>query len=101
MKRIKLFIVTGVMMLLSIMAVQATPLEISLQPDHANPDQPVMGDKMRFRSVITNTGIDPIEGLVGWISLVEVDPGREQPWIWKTGAPTRRLQAPLWLRVQN
>lgn len=79
MKRIKLFIATGAMLLLSIAAVQATPFEISLQPDPANPDQPVMGDKMRFHSVITNTGTDPIEGLVGWISLVEIDPAHEQP----------------------
>ena len=38
-----------------------------------------MGDQLRFRSVITNTGEHPIEGLVAWISLVEVDPGHEQP----------------------
>jgi len=55
------------------------PLKISLQADPSNPSHPVMGDKMHFHSIITNTGTTPIEGLVGWISLVEVDPGHEQP----------------------
>lgn len=57
----------------------ATPLEISLQSAPDNPAHPMMGDKMHFRSVISNTGTETIEGLVGWISLVEVDPGHEQP----------------------
>lgn len=56
-----------------------TPLDITLQADPSNPSRPVMGDNMRFHSIITNTGAAPIEGLVGWISLVEVDPGHEQP----------------------
>ncbi len=60
-------------------SVPRTPLNITLQADPSNPSQPVMGDKMRFHSIITNTGSAPIEGLVGWISLVEVDPGHEQP----------------------
>jgi len=55
------------------------PLNIALQADPSNPSQPMMGDKMRFHSTITNTGTAPIKGLVGWISLVEVDPGHEQP----------------------
>ena len=38
-----------------------------------------MGDHLRFWSKITNTGATPIEGLVAWISLVEIDPGHEQP----------------------
>ena len=38
-----------------------------------------MGDHLRFWSTITNTGEKPIEGLVAWISLVEIDPGNEQP----------------------
>jgi hypothetical protein len=38
-----------------------------------------MGDHLRFWSTITNTGSTPIEGLVAWISLVEIDPGNEQP----------------------
>jgi len=38
-----------------------------------------MGNHLRFSSTITNTGSAPIEGLVAWISLVEIDPGHEQP----------------------
>jgi hypothetical protein len=38
-----------------------------------------MGNHLRFWSTITNTGPTPIEGLVAWISLVEIDPGNEQP----------------------
>jgi hypothetical protein len=38
-----------------------------------------MGDHLRFWSTITNTGTTPVEGLVAWISLVEIDPGDEQP----------------------
>jgi len=60
-------------------SVQATSLTITLQSDPENPTEPVMGDKMHFHSVITNTGSVPIAGLVGWISLVEVDVGHEQP----------------------
>ncbi len=58
---------------------QAAPLDIALAPDVSNPTSPTMGDQMRFRSVIANSGERPVEGLVAWISLVEVDPGREQP----------------------
>lgn len=60
-------------------SLSGAPLGITLQADPSNPSRPVMGDKMRFHSTITNTGTIPIEGLVGWISLVEVDPGHEQP----------------------
>jgi len=38
-----------------------------------------MGDHLRFWSTITNRGAIPIKGLVAWISLVETDPGNEQP----------------------
>ena len=55
------------------------PLILDLRPDDNNPSAPVMGDHLRFWSTIINTGADPIEGLVAWISLVEIDPGNEQP----------------------
>lgn len=62
-----------------ISSAQAAPLDISLASGPKNPATPTMGDQMRFRSVIANLGERPVEGLVAWISLVEVDPGREQP----------------------
>ena len=58
---------------------QATPLSIRLATDPANPPRPTMGDQMCFNSVIANTGDGPVEGLVAWISLVEIDSGNEQP----------------------
>ncbi len=57
----------------------ASPLVITLAADQANPGDPTMGDRLRFHSVIANGGESPLEGLVAWISLVEVDLGREQP----------------------
>lgn len=79
MKPLKQILLATLLTLATMGVAQAAPLEITLTADSANPAQPVMGDKMRFHSVITNTGTDPIEGLVGWISLVEVDAGHEQP----------------------
>ena len=55
------------------------PVSLDLKPDGQNPASPVMGDHLRFWSTINNTGASPIEGLVAWISLVEIDPGNEQP----------------------
>lgn len=57
----------------------AADLSIDLQPDPANPANPTMGNWMHFTSVIHNNGTEPVEGLVAWISLVEVTPGHEQP----------------------
>ena len=59
--------------------VSAASIELQVQPDPTNPSHPTMGDWMHFNSVISNTGTKPIEGLVAWISLVEVTPGKEQP----------------------
>ncbi|WP_051328424.1 hypothetical protein [Desulfatirhabdium butyrativorans] len=55
------------------------PVSLDLQSDGKNPSSPVMGDHLQFWSTITNTGTSPIEGLVAWVSLVEIDPGNEQP----------------------
>ncbi|NOY82122.1 MAG: hypothetical protein GXP31_14085 [Kiritimatiellaeota bacterium] len=53
--------------------------DIRLSPAPTNPEQPMMGDRLRFHSVIRNTGPKPVEGLTTWINLLEVDPGNEQP----------------------
>jgi hypothetical protein len=63
----------------SITARAQTPLNLELRPDEQNTSMPTMGDHLRFWSTITNTGGEPIKGLVAWISLVEIDPGNEQP----------------------
>lgn len=55
------------------------PLTLDLRSDDKNPSIPVMGDHLRFWSTITNMGATPVEGMVAWISLVEIDAGNEQP----------------------
>ena len=54
-------------------------LSISLTPEQANPLSPQMGDWLKFHSVIENSGKQTAHGIVAWISLVQVDPGHEQP----------------------
>lgn len=55
------------------------PLEISLVPDPDNPLEPRMGDTLRFHTLIRNTEADPVTGVIAWLSLVQTDPGLEQP----------------------
>ena len=66
-------------LLIPVTASAQTPLVLDIQPDAQNSTTPTMGDHLRFWSTITNTDAKPIEGLVAWISLVEVDQGNEQP----------------------
>jgi len=66
-------------LLLGVSMAQAADLSIKLEPDQSNPVTPTMGDAMHFHSRIHNDSAHPVEGLVAWISLVEVTPGREQP----------------------
>lgn len=60
-------------------AMAAEPLDITLSADPSNPATPQMGDHMKFVSVIRNNSEAPAQGIVAWISLVQVDPGHEQP----------------------
>lgn len=57
----------------------ADPLAITLTSGPSNPTSPQMGDRLSFDTIITNPGGQPVHGLVAWISLVQVDPGHEQP----------------------
>lgn len=57
----------------------ADSLAISLAPDTANPPSPQMGDWLKFHSTIDNPSGSDAHGVVAWISLVQVDPGHEQP----------------------
>jgi hypothetical protein len=57
----------------------AAPLDITLVADTRNPLSPQMGDHMKFVSIIRNSGATPAQGVVAWISLIQVDPGHEQP----------------------
>jgi len=74
-----LLIPAGIALFTSVALAAPPPLTLGLRPDEHNPSAPVMGDHLRFWSTITNLSATPIEGLVAWISLVEVDPGNEQP----------------------
>jgi len=75
----KLQTLVATVFLLAAATVQAADVSVDLMPDGGNPANPTMGDWMHFHSVIRNNGDRPIEGLVAWISLVQVTPGREQP----------------------
>ena len=57
----------------------ADSLNISLVPDQANSPSPQMGDWLKLHSVVSNPGTQASHGIVAWISLVQVDPGHEQP----------------------
>jgi hypothetical protein len=72
-------VIASILLSASIAAAAQDPVSINLRSDEKNPASPVMGDHLQFWSTITNTGTSPIEGLVAWISLVEIDPGNEQP----------------------
>ena len=57
----------------------APGLQVELAPDPGNPASPQMGDRVLYRSVIRNAGTAPVQGVVAWLGLVQVDPGQEQP----------------------
>lgn len=68
-----LFLIVGI-------SVQANgPLALSLTAHPGNPSSPQMGDRLTFDTVISNTSGQPTHGVVAWISLVQMDPGYEQP----------------------
>lgn len=79
MKKIALWLGAWVLVLSAGAAWAVAPLEISLVAGKTNPPSPQMGDHMKFVSAIRNSGATPAQGLVAWISLVQVDPGHEQP----------------------
>jgi hypothetical protein len=54
-------------------------IDIAVKPGPQNPASPRMGDQLIFESIITNHASQPVKGLVSWMSLVELTPGREQP----------------------
>ncbi|MGL5445915.1 MAG: hypothetical protein ACRDBL_01235 [Rhabdaerophilum sp.] len=58
---------------------EPSALSIAIAPSAANAASPQMGDRLAFETVIRNTGDQSIDGLIAWISLVQIDPGKEQP----------------------
>lgn len=80
--KIRKYVLTAIVSTILFTAVSVSaqsPVSLDLQPDGNNPASPVMGDHLQFWSTITNTGTSAMDGLVAWISLVEIDPGNEQP----------------------
>jgi len=72
-----LIILTSLGVLLS--AGMAKALTIDLQASRHNPALPQMGDRLSYHTVIRNDGPQTLDGLIVWISLVQVDKGKEQP----------------------
>ncbi len=60
-------------------AASAESLSVDLRPNGGNPAAPQMGDNLSFHTAIRNDGTTPVDGLIAWISLVQIDKGREQP----------------------
>lgn len=77
MKLAALLLATGVTF--SASSASAGTLSVDLQPGGGNPASPQMGDNLSFHTVIRNDGNTPLNGLIAWISLVQIDKGKEQP----------------------
>jgi hypothetical protein len=60
-------------------AASAGSISVDLQPGARNPTSPEMGDNLSFHTAIRNDGNTPVDGLIAWISLVQIDRGKEQP----------------------
>lgn len=60
-------------------AAETSTISIVISPATANVASPQMGDRLAFNTVIRNTGDKSIDGLIAWISLVQIDQGKEQP----------------------
>lgn len=57
----------------------AAGLSVDLKADAHNPQNPQMGDHLTFHSVISNTDQTAHDGIIAWLSLVQIDKGKEQP----------------------
>lgn len=57
----------------------AASVSVDLGSNGTNRTSPQMGDTLTFHSTIRNDGAAPVEGVIAWISLVQIDPGNEQP----------------------
>lgn len=58
---------------------EATPLSVELTAGPGNAAAPQMGDRLQFHTVIRNDGPAALDGVIAWISLVQIDRGQEQP----------------------
>lgn len=58
---------------------QSGAVQIELTPAAKNPKSPEMGNWLHFTTKIRNNTGKPIEGVIGWISLLRIDAGHEAP----------------------
>jgi len=79
MKFITFILVLVASLSLAASGAMAGTLSIDLRASGKNPASPQMGDHLTYHSVIRNDGPDAINGMIVWISLVQVDKGKEQP----------------------
>lgn len=75
----KRLLIISIVLLPTVLFAQSNLITIDLQSGISNPKQLTMGDKIFFESTIKNNSGKPINGLVGWINLVELTVGHEQP----------------------
>lgn len=68
-----------VALMLAAGAATAQSMNVQIRPDAKNPGSPQMGDHLSFHTTIRNTGNSAADGVIAWISLVQTDPGKEQP----------------------
>lgn len=73
------FLWLSLLCLAGVQAAWAGPLNVDIAPAASNPRSPQMGDHLQFHTVIRNNGTEPVEGMIAWISLVQIDRGQEQP----------------------
>lgn len=76
---LRLLVLAAALLFLTGTHAWAAPLSIELTAASSNPASPRMGDKLSFHTVIRNDGAAAVDGLIAWISLVQVDRGKEQP----------------------
>jgi hypothetical protein len=80
MKLIKCLLFTLAFMLIaSLLFANSNSIIINFQMVKTTKTKLIMGDKISFKSSITNLDNHPIKGLVGWISLIDITKGDEQP----------------------
>jgi hypothetical protein len=69
----------GILLAAAPAALHAAELVVEIAPMADNPAHPRMGDRLCFRLTIRNLGPDAASGVVAWLDLLQVDPGKEQP----------------------
>jgi hypothetical protein len=73
------FVLTLGAWVIAIGVAEAAQVAVEIAPAAGNPASPRMGDRLTFRATIRSTGPDTARGLVAWLTLLQVDPGKEQP----------------------